>query len=236
MQVTINKKEFDVPFDLSLITVEQFMEYQRKYGDDVDSRYKLWKEKEYEGDADEVELLKTLDLEEIVDYEALCWFSYWTKHNLHEARDVPGIAPLLSQYRILNVNIRNQLSEVKEVFPKEYEWKDGVWTIDTYLVTPASNMTFNEIITAKETLRQLAAIGKGRWESLIYLCAIFLRQKDEAFTDEMIYEGGTRMELMKELPMNIALNVSFFLTGCVNIWQKISASSLREAEGLELRN
>lgn len=221
MDLTVNDINYQVPFDLADIKLGDFIAYQEEYGSEIDQQLISLQNKKYDGDKDEIELQKTLDFENHLDIEALAWFSFWTKHDLFEVKDQPFIAPVLEKYRLLRFLIKDQLEDDQIEFPVEIEWNNETWMIDDFKVNPASEMSFNEIVTSKETMRQLHAIGKGRWQALIYLCAIYFRKKDEPFIDQFTHEGGERMELLKSLPLMHAIKVAFFLTGCLSIWKKI---------------
>lgn len=229
MQITINDTVYDVPFDPAVITLEDFVLYQKEYGRDLDKKLKDLLDKKYTGDEDEIEINRSSDLEEHLDTEALCWYSFWTKFDLIEVRDHPSVTPLLQQYRVL----RHLLTDDKDLpheFPVELEWNDEPWYISDFKINPASDMSFNEIITSKEVMRQVYAIGAGRWAGLPYLCAVYLRKKDEVFSDALVQEGGERMKLFKTLPLIHALSVAFFLNVCVNIWSRALASSAEMEE------
>lgn len=234
MQVTVNTKAYEVPFDLASISLGDFINYQDQYGSDIDKLLIALSEKEYTGADDEIELQKAMDLDSHLDTEALAWYSYWTKTDLYEVRHQPNIEPVLAQYRLLRFLLKQQMEEAEAVYPLEVSWNDEQWEIQSHVVNPESQMSYNEIVTSKETMRQLYTLGKSQWHCLLYLCCIYFRKKDEAFDDTMIYEGGERMELLKGLPLNIAVKVSFFLNNCVNILKSLLASSV-EKEVLELR-
>lgn len=231
MQVTINHTAYDVPFDLTQITLGQFISYQSEYGKELDKKLKEILEKKYEVDAD---YQRELELEDHLDLEALCWYSYWTKHDLQEVKSQPFITPLLEQYRVLRYLLKDDDSIIKE-FPAVFEWQGEWWFISDFKVNPANEMSFNEIITSKEVMRQVHAIGGGRWDGLIYLCAVYCRKKGELFTDELIIDGSERIKELSELPLNYALSVAFFLSVCANIWLATLAYSLPvELETLSL--
>lgn len=230
MQVSINNQSCEVPFDLAAITLGDFIAYQDEYGADLDKLLIEITQKEHEGDEEDIELQKLVDFDSHLDMEALAWFSFWTKSDLFEVKDQPFITPVLEQYRLLRNIIKEQMQDAEILFPLEISWNNELWSIQDFKVNPASEMSFNEIITSKETMRQLDSLGKGQWQALIYLCAIYFRKKDEAFEDEMVFEEGERMTLLKTLPLNIAIKVSFFLNSCVSIWKKISVFSVEAAE------
>ena len=205
MQLKINDTVHDVPFDLAIITLEKFIEYYEKFGRELDKHLEQLVSKEYEGDDIDKELLRQIDIDSHLDNEAISWFSLWTGADLFEIKEQPLIQPLLSEYRVLRYILKESVEQVLEL-PLEIEWQGEIWSIQDFNVNPASEMSFNEIITSKEVMRQIMAVGKGRWDALPYLCAIFFRKKGEAFSDDLIYEGSDRMELMKQLPMEYANN------------------------------
>lgn len=231
MEITINNKTCEVPFDLMSISLSDFLKYYDEYGRDLDKAMVNLLEKKYEDEDPEInELQKIIDLETHIDTEALAWFSFWTKSDLFEVRDEPFIIPVLQNYRLLRHLLKNEENNINE-YPLEVTWKSEDWSIQNFIINPASEMSFNEIITSKETMRQIHAVGKRRWDALPYLCAIFFRKKNEAFSDELIQQGGERMELLKTLPLRYAFQIAFFLSCCVNTWKKTLAYSAEmEAE------
>jgi hypothetical protein len=228
MIVTINNIEFNVPFDLESIALGDFLRFREQYGMKLEQELLEISERTYSEDEVEADLLKTLDLEEHFDREAITWCSFWTKHNLDEWKEKPEIEPLLSSYRILRTILAHDIQRTRK-FPMTIDWMGEEWEIQNYAVNTASKMSFNEIITSKEVIRQIKKLEKSRFEALPYLCAIFLRKKGEAFTDELIEADGERLKLMDQLPMTYAMAVAFFLSSCLRVWKNSShASDLEE--------
>ena len=232
MEVTINDIVHQVPFDLNIITLGEFLEYQEQYGRALDEQLHEILEKQYEGDPDDMELMRTFDLERHLDNEGLAWFSFWTKHDLFEVKDVPFVAPVLDNFRFFRNMLKDQTLE-SQSYPLEIEFEDEQWEINDFVITPANSMTFNEIITSKEVMRQTYAIGRGKWDALPYLCAIFLRKKGELFSDDMIEEDGERLKIINRLPLMHALQVAFFLSSCVISWSKTSLFLAEREEELQ---
>jgi hypothetical protein len=241
MTVTVNGKEYFIPYSLSDIPLGRFIKYYDDYGRDLDKELdeilkrdynKLLTEKGYhEVTESDIELHKQLDLDNHLDNEALAWHSYWTGHDFFEVKQEKFITPVLSQYRLLKHLLIEGQQKASYEFPLEIIWNGDVWQIQEWTVTPASEMTANEIFTSKEIMLQVHNLGLSRWHSLVYLCAVFLRKKDEKFTDKLVMDGSERMELMKTLPLEHALKVSFFLNACVGIWKNtLVYSTEREAE------
>lgn len=235
MEVKVNNTTHDVPFSLSGFSLGKFVEYYEKYGKELDQQFKALIEKTFEGSDDlEKELNREIDFDIHLDNEALAWYSFWTGYDLFEARDEKFIQPILDQYRVFRWMLKESEEEAKNL-PMEMEWNEETWAIQDWAVTPRSDMSFNEIITSKEVVRQVYKLGKGKWDALPYLCAIFFRKKDEPFDDILIQEGSDRMELIKQLPMSTAIVVAFFLIASATIWQNtlvVSAEKEEEAKSL----
>jgi hypothetical protein len=233
MQVTVNDMIHEVPFSWEKVTLGKFVEYYEKYGRDLDKQLTDLLDKKYEGDEQEIELFKAMDIENHLDNEALAWYSFWTDADLFEARSQPAITPLLQQYRILRFLLKETQEKVYEL-PTVIEFANDKWAIMDFKINPASDMSFNEIITSKEAMRQIYKVGQGKWEALPYLCAVFFRIVDEPFEDEFVQEGSDRMELLKSLPLIHAMQVAFFLSICVSTWSKTLAYSKKEEETISL--
>lgn len=221
MEILIDKTRHIIPFDLSNITIGEYVEYYDLYGRALDDKLKEIVERDYSkqiGDEEMQFLNKEIDVQNHMDQEALSWIAFWSKSDITVLKSSKSIEPLLYQYRVMRFQIKDQEEQAK-VFPQFIDWNDEQWEIQDFVVDPASGMTFNEVITSKEVIRQLASLGKGRWDSLPYLCCIFLRKKGEPFKDGFIQDTGERMKLMQTLPLNHALTVGFFLSICVNSWE-----------------
>lgn len=234
MELKVNNKNCTVPFDLSAVTLGEYISYYEKYGRDLDGKLKEIQERDYKkylaskgftdaGDED-IETFRDLDLDNHLDQEALAWFSFWTGFDFFEAQHMKETAQALFQYRVFRY-IMNESIQKETVFPQQYEWNGETWEVLNYQVTPESEMSFNEVITSKEIMRQIYKMGKGKWDAMPYLCAVFFRKKNEAFKDEFVHESSERLKLMLDLPLTYAMQVGFFLTACVNIWKNTLASS-----------
>lgn len=218
MILLINGTEYDVPFDPSLITLGQYIEYYEQYGQKLDEKIvEIIQDKETTDDE------KLIKLDAIVDEEAISWFSFWTKLDLFKAKDLPDIQPVLSSYRIFRYLLKSAEEDCK--LPFRVNWNDEEWEIQDFKVNPASKMSFNEVVTSKDMEEQVKKMNLGKFVALLYLSVIFFRKVGENFTDEMIHEDSERLNLMKTLPMSYALNVSFFLSVCVAFWRTTLLSS-----------
>lgn len=218
VEIRIDNTPYQIPADLSEITLGRFLQYWDQYGRSLDADLANIQTREYEDEFD-----READLSTLEDEEAMSWYSFWTGID-REVLKAADASPLIVLYR----SIRQLLTQSEDQaydFPTDIEWNGQVWEIADFKVTPGSAFTFNELLTSKEVIRQIRAIGKGRWDALPYLCAVFFRLKGEAFRDELIYPDSERMTLLKTLPLTHALQVAFFLTVSMGIWRKVLAFS-----------
>jgi len=218
MIVAINGVQHNVPSDISQVSLGRFVEYYEKYGRQLDEELMAI----FESDKDDFE--KEIDFELHIDKEALSWYSFFTGFNFFESNEI-DLTDILLQYRITRSLLKESENAARD-FPMEIELEGEKWCIQDFRVTPGSTMNFNEIVTGKEVVRQITKLGQGKWEALAYLCCIYLRKKDEIFTDKLLED---RMEFMNNIPLNHALSVAFFLNSSISIFRKHLVSSAKVA-------
>lgn len=211
MNLKINNIDHEVPSDLSQIKLGRFVEWYAQYGKALDEELTAIFEKEHD-DAMELEI----DLQLHVDKEALSWYSFFTGFDFFKCDNIE-LTDMLLQYRILRSLLKESEQEARE-FPIEIDWNEEKWAIQDFRIQPGSTMSFGEIITSKEVVRQINKIGQGKWDALVYLCCIYLRKIGEPFTDDLT--SGDRFALMQNLPLNHAMAVAFFLSNSISIFKK----------------
>lgn len=211
MQLNINDTTVEVPSDLSDIPLGQFLTYWEQYGRNLDKKLAEIGKRKYDEEFDQ-----TLDLLELETEEAIAWYSFFTGYDFSVIMQQQS-DELLTRYRTIRELLRISESE-NYTLNQDVQWKESVWSIRDWKVTPDSSFTFNELLTSKEASRQIHSLGKGRWEALPYLCAVFFRKKGEHFRNEFVIEGSERLTLMQELPMSYAIQVAFFLSVSVSIY------------------
>lgn len=209
MVIKINEVEHNVPSDLSQIPLGKFIEWYNVYGRNLDEELNAIFQKEQ--DVFETEI----DLQLHVDKEALSWYTFFTGFDFFKCSNIE-LTDLFLQYRILRDLLKESENEAKE-FPAQIEWNGEIWAIQDFRINPGSTMSFNEVVTSKEIVRQINKIGQGKWDALLYLCCIWFRKKDEPFVDELTRDE--RLKLMETLPLNYALMVAFFLSSSISIFR-----------------
>lgn len=213
--------EYRYPAALEDITLQQRIDFHRRYGIPFDKAVT-------EAQALEDEAARTLELTDLQLSIACQAFAFFTGIPEEEVKENFSLEQVMNVY---NVSLAMLLYSEKELeIREEFEFNNEKWVLAPPSLTPTSEMTFNEFLSGKEIVRQLEALGNGRFESLLYLCCIYLRRPDEAFTEELVEARGDRMELFKNLPLDIALSVGFFLSDSMLTFSKVLASSKKVEE------
>lgn len=224
MRFLINDQEVSFPTSLAEITLGQRIQFYNQYGKDLDDMLTSILEIK---DEDEREL-------ELVQFHAekmfanVAFFAGTTPEALKESEFIDGIANIY--HSCTKVLMEDEASQ--ELQP-EYIWNQEVWEIHPPELKHGSPMKFGEFIDAKQIIKNMMDLGKGRWETLVALCAIYLRKKDEAYKEEFMYEGSERQTMMMNLPMDIALAVGFFLSLSQNMLVNTLLFSVNQQESLE---
>ncbi|SFW16227.1 hypothetical protein [Chitinophaga sancti] len=208
MRITINDKEVVIPTSLSEFTLGQRIAFQEEYGNELDT----W-------------LKKIVDMEDGLDKEmeemefrmekmfrTFAFFAGCTPDALKESEFVDNIANIY--HSCLSVLFE---SESKVECLQEYHWKGETWVLHPPSLKHGDQMKFGEFIDSKQVVQNLMELGKSRWDAMLNLCAIYLRRPSEEYDESFLYDNSERIEMMRELPMDIALGVGFFLTASISL-------------------
>lgn len=209
MRILINDKEVVFPSSLSEYTLGQRIAFQKEHGELLDKMLEsiLAMEDEVEK---ELEMMN-LHLEKM--FRTFAFFAGCTLEAVKDDKFIDDVARIY--YACLSV----LFEEEKNIeLQQSFAWKDQEWVIANPELKHGDRMKFGEFIDAKQTIKNMADLGKDKWEAMLPLCAIYLRKKDEPYKQEFLYEGSERMEEMKQLPMNIAMQVGFFLNSIANFY------------------
>ena len=209
MKFNFEGKAYQYPASIDDITLQQRIEFDIEYGKDLESaRQQIFKE--------ENEFTKSdLDLEHQMD-TAYKSFSFFTGIPLDTCQSKLPFKQVMTVYKTsLHLLIEQELTNELE---HEHLWNNEEWEIASPEVSPMSDITFNEFLVSKETVRQMNLLSLGNWSALLPLCCVFFRKKNEKYDDGFIIEGGERYELMKKLPLSKALQVGFFLSSSMSMY------------------
>lgn len=215
MKLQFKDTIYNFPSSLSEITLRQRIEFHERYGKLLDDSAKVLAEIKDDFDRENEMNVWHLD-------NAAKNFSFYTGIPLDQ---VTKEFPIIDLLHIYNTDMQllfeqERSGELKQV----YEWNEETWLLTTPELKPTDKMTLNEFVVSKEVVRSLHGAGNGKWDTLPYLCAIYLRREGEVFQEEFVQDGSNRIQMMLDLPLNIAIAVGFFLSSIVNIYTATSQS------------
>lgn len=215
MKFSYRDKEFTFPVSLSQTKVKQRIEFDQLYGKEIQEL----QEQTFKFDEDGKELpVDDVELTIFNGFVATRNFSFYTGIPLEEVEKNISIEDVLTIYFSCfhQIYLEQESIELKD----SYTWNDEVWKLEAPELTFQSKITFNEFITSKQIVKQMHELGAGNWEVLPYLATIYLRKEGEQFQENWLSEGSERLQQMKELPMDIAVAVAFFLQNSMSLYLK----------------
>lgn len=204
MRIIINGKQVTLPTSLREITLGQRIDFHNQYGREFDLMVSS-----IQGMPDGVEKdLEIVHFQMEKMFAAFGFFTGTSPEALKESEFIDQIANLY--YSSLSVLLEEEKTPELQ---SEFYWRDCIWELHPAELKHGSLMTFGEFIDSKQMVKDMSDLGNGKWEAMLRLAAIFLRKKGEVYDKSFLYDGSERLELMRELPMDMALQVGFFLTG-----------------------
>jgi hypothetical protein len=204
MKVTINDdQQVNFPTSLADITLGQRIDFYLEHGKLLEEMRTDIMKIEDETDR-EIEMASFL-MEKI--YRTFAFFSGCPLEAVKESDfhdDVIAIT-MASMHTIF---------ENQDLDPKSsFHWKGEEWTLENPELKQDSKLSFGEFIDSRQMIQDMTDENCGKIETLLPLCAIYLRKKGEAYQESFLYENSERLQLMRELPMDVALNVFFSMNG-----------------------
>ena len=219
MKFIYKESEYDVPTSLSQIKLRQKIEFDNLYSEKIEAL-------KNEVFGDENKEVSDLDSMLLTFSVAAMNFSFFSGIPLEEVEQNIAVDDVLNIYYSCFYQLFQQEEEL-ELQP-EYLWKDEFWKLESPELTFESKITFNEFITSKQIVKQMSELASGHWESLPYLACVYLKREDESFEEKWLAPGSERMEMMLDLPMDIAVAVAFFLQSSMSMYLKTLAYSQEE--------
>lgn len=216
MRIQVNNREVVIPSSLSEFTLGQRIAFFEQHGRELDEMVSSIVAMP-EGTDRDLEIAQ-LQFEKMI--RTFAFFAGVSVEAVKETEYLDDIA------RIYHASLATLVEDEQKLEPQyTFTWKGEEWELQPPALSNGSKMTFGEFIDSKQLIKDMIEIGKGKWEYMLPICAIYLRKKGEAYSEEFLYEGSERLELMKQLPMDIALQVGFFLTSSMNIYLNTLQSS-----------
>lgn len=218
MQIELNDTTFTLPTTLQEFTLGQRIAFQQQHGNILDEMVKsiLAMEDPFEQE------LETMTLQLEKAYRTFSFFSGVPVDVIKNSEQVGYIVNLYFSSMALLFE-----SEEAITLQQTFYWQGEIWQLAKPELKQGDNMSFGEVIDAKQQVQNMHDLGLSHWEAMLPLCAIFFRKKDEPYEESFIYEDSDRMKLMLQLPMEYALQVGFFLNACLNFYIQTSRSSMQ---------
>lgn len=224
MEFKYRSKKYQFPSSLEEIKLADRIEFDQQYGSEIERlRNETYK-------TDDAGKLLPVDDQLVESFNlqiAIMNFSFFTGISMDEIKAHVPINQVAAIFFACFQELYIQHEEIQ--LQEYYDWNGEKWYIENPELSFESTMTFNELITSKQIVKQVHEMGAGNWEAVRSVAAVFLRKKDEVFDEKWLVPGSARLKMMDELPMNIALHVGFFLQSSISLFP-IILPSFQEVE------
>lgn len=218
MQVWVNDKWITLPSRLKDITLKQRIDFQAQHGDLLDQMYKsvLLIEDEFD---------RELELTQYQIERMFRTLSFYLNCTVEALKETEFIGTIVGAYTASVGMLQEEELFIEANGLYSFEWNNENWILHAPELKNGDKMSFGEFVDSKQIIQNMIALGKNRWECLIPLCAIYLRRDGESYEESWLYEGSERLALMQTLPLDIALQVGFFLSSSLNMLANTILSS-----------
>lgn len=215
MDFKFKGKKYSLPVTLNQVTVRQKIEFDRLYRDKINEMYSNTFKVDENGELEEMDEIEASIFKVSV---ATMNISFFTGISLEEVEKEMSVDDVMNLY----YSCIHQLYEEQEhiELQESYLFKDKLWQIEPPYLNNESKTTFNQLVTSKQVIKQMQELSAGKYEAIPYLAAIYLKQENEEFKEEWLNTGSERLELMYDLPMDIANAIAFFLQNSMGSYLK----------------
>ena len=218
MTVQLNGEQREFPSTLADITIGQRIAFHEQHGQALEKELQ-------EIIASPDSWNKTLAFALYQDSMAAAFVGFFL--GVDDVRALPADA-VLSIYSVVYSALQEQEESLKP--ETSFVWNDQQWVLGAPVLSAGSSMQFGELIDAKQIIKDLAEDNGTRWHLLHRVACIFLRRPNEQYEQNFSEPGSDRFELMKGLPLDIALQVGFFLTNWISSFRTTSQYFRQDGE------
>lgn len=212
MTFTYDEVEYTLPDELADITLEEHVEWNTTYGAELAAR-RLEAMKEPD------ELRRDLELHLILIDEAVHAISHYTTIPLEDVQDNIEVGQVLAAYIATQLVIAQEATTVD--VQDSYNWGGHVWVIYAPDISMDDDLEFEDFKAVKNLAEAVLKLADGDWSQMYAICAAYFRHESEPFDREYIVPGHARYELMKTLPMDMALAVAQFIQSTLSIFTQM---------------
>lgn len=223
MDFKFKGKKYVLPVTLNQITVRQKIDFDRLYRDKINEMYSNTFKMDDQGELEEMDDIEASLFKVSV---AVMNISFFTGIPLQEVESEMSVEDVMNLYYSCIHQIYEEQDNIE--LQESYLFKDQFWFIEPPYLTNESKTTFNQLITSKQVIKQMQELSAGKYEAIPYLASIYLRKEDEEFQEDWLNNGAERLEMMYDLPMDIANAIAFFLQNSMSSYMKTLAYSPEE--------
>lgn len=199
MRLSIDNITLEVPNHISDVTLRRRMEYDLKYGDEINERIteidkdsKLTKEQKED---------KFLD---VILFRAQSSLAFFSRRSLAKIQKMNAaeVAAIYNQH----ISGLLDLTPCEDLDTSSILIKDNVYWLPEHELTPSSEISFGELIVAKEIGRNLCTTSSDKLHAIAQLGTVFLRPLDKNYNEAEV-GNDELLKFMFDLPMDIALRI-----------------------------
>lgn len=223
LTLTVNYQKVLLPTELAEITLAQHLDFWEKYGRELQQKTKelqtRHKSQRVETDVSMEELAEfneAIDLDNLIDEEALRWLCYWGNGDLESSKKAEGLQNYLLHFRIFKTALWMNETEALASFKNHFFIAGEEYSLQDFRVSGVpEQMTSKERIVGNYVMNVSGEIANGNWAVLSKLLVIYLRKNGEVFNHDFLL-SAKRMELVNSLSMDHALAICYFLLKAIN--------------------
>lgn len=227
MNFKFKENTYSLPVTLNQITVRQKIEFDRLYRDQINEMYQKTFKLDDNGEVEEMDDIEASLFKVSV---ATMNISFFTGIPLETVENEMSVDDVMNLYYSCIHQLYEEQDNIE--LQETYFFKEKLWYIEPPYLTNESKTTFNQLVTSKQVIKQMQELSAGKYEAIPYLAAIYLRGEEEEFQEDWLNSGNERLELMYDLPMDIANAIAFFLQNSMGSYLKTLVFS-QEADQVE---
>lgn len=221
MRLIINDKEVIFPSSLREITLQQKIAFEMEHRPALDGMVK-----DIESITDPVMIDAAVSLYHSEKmFRNFAFFTGCTIDAVKECDYVDQIATIY--YSCLATIQEEALQQQPE---SEFVFNGEMWD----LAPLEDDRKFDSFMLAKELTTYMHRLSNGDWAAMLPICAAYIRKKNEPFAKELLEERSERQQLFQNLPMDIVMQVVYFLNETLDLFIPDPESSVPAIKAQEI--
>lgn len=219
MKIKHNGKSYQCPASLGEIPLKQVIDFQLQYGKDLETFLK---------NSDPNDEIEQLEMRMDLACKSVSFFTGIPLEEIYKT-DLTHVFAIFD-------NVLSPIFQPQEerTLHENYYFKGELWTIASPQMTFENSMTFNELILGKVITNDMKNFAAGKFEALQKLAVVYFRKVNEKLDESWLSDDlgpSERMQMMAELPMDIVLDIAFFLQSSMSAY--LASSQYLESQKAE---